>query len=77
MYSILASNGQNIAPDPTVELTTLAQRPPSREGHFAFGNRSFAPSALNPSLAPKTKILTQLAPKHKILEPPLISCFAP
>src|SRR6218665_3180144 len=36
-------------------------RPPSCEGLLAFGNRSFAPSALRPLLAPK----------HKILEPPL------
>src|SRR6218665_2601380 len=56
---------------PLGERTTLP-RPPSREGLLAFGNCSFAPSALNPPLAaPKTKISTLLAPKHKIIEPPL------
>src|SRR6218665_2655394 len=40
-------------------------RPPSREGLLAFGNGSFAPSALNLHLAPppqKPKIPAQLAP---------------
>src|SRR6218665_990392 len=66
MYSILACNVQNhvgfwgSAPDPAGELTTLP-RPPSREGLLAFGICSFAPSALNPPLAPQTKIPAQLA----------------
>src|SRR6218665_4195257 len=38
-------------------------RPPSREGLLAFGNRSFAPSALSPFLAPQTKIRVLLAPQ--------------
>src|SRR6218665_1948643 len=38
-------------------------RPPSREGLLAFGNHNFAPSALNPSLAPQTKIPAPLAPQ--------------
>jgi len=51
-------------------------RPLSREGLLAFGNRIFAPSALNPTLAPappnkNTRLVSP--PKHKILAPPLIS----
>ena len=47
---------------PLGELTTLP-RPPSREGLLAFGNLSFAPSALSPFLAPQTKIPVLLAPQ--------------
>jgi len=51
---------------------TTLPRPPSREGLLAFGNRSFAPSALNPPLAPPNKNTRSVSPpKHKILEQPL------
>src|SRR6218665_1224160 len=47
--------------------------PPSREGLLAFGNRSFAPSSLNPPLAPPNKNTRPVSPpKHRILEPPLL-----
>src|SRR6218665_2551416 len=53
------------------ELTTLP-KPPSREGLLAFGNSSFAPSALNPPLAPpKQKFPPCYPSKHKIIETPL------
>src|SRR6218665_2540137 len=56
---------------PLGELTMLP-KPPSREWLFAFGNRSFAPSALNLPLAPPNKNTRPVSPpKHKILEPPL------
>src|SRR6218665_1247897 len=60
-----------LCPRPRWGSLRRSPRPPSPEGLLAFGNRSFAPSALNPSLAPPTKIPAPLAPKHKILEPPL------
>src|SRR6218665_1094762 len=50
-------------------------RPPrhlSRELLITFGNRSFAPSALNPPLVLlQINISAPLSPKPKILEPPL------
>src|SRR6218665_3129540 len=51
------------AAPPQTPLGSLRRslRPPSCEGLLDFGNRWFAPSALNPPLAPK----------HKILKPPL------
>src|SRR6218665_3462278 len=70
MYSILTSNVQNSVGFWGTPLRRLRRSPrsPSREGLLTFGNRSFAPSAVNPPLAPK----------HKILEPPLMPgplCF--
>src|SRR6218665_2030143 len=62
---------------PLGELTTLPQTL-SREGLLAFGNRSFAPSALNPPLAPPNKNPRPISPpKHKILEPPLVGILHP
>src|SRR6218665_2577959 len=50
-------------PAPAGEHTTLP-RPPSREGLLAFGNRSFAPSALNPPLVPKNKNSRPVSPPN-------------
>src|SRR6218665_672722 len=75
------------APDPAGGAYDAPQTP-SREGLLAFGNRSFAPSALNPPLAPPQQKKTPpypppnknprpvSPPKHKILEPPLGEEFA-
>jgi len=71
MCSILAWNVQNQTPLGTSEEYTTLPRPPSREELLALSNRTFAPSAHNSPLAPQTKISALLAPKHKILEPPL------
>src|SRR6218665_36704 len=57
------------------DLTTLHQTP-SREGLLAFGNRSFAPSALSPFLAlPDRNSRLVSPPKRKILEPPLVPAW--
>jgi len=50
MFKITLASG---AP-PQIPLRTLRRspRPFSREGLLAFGDRSFAPSALNPPWAP-------------------------
>src|SRR6218665_2228454 len=45
-----------LRPRPRWESLRRSTRPPSREGLLAFGNRSFAPSALNRPLAAQTKI---------------------
>src|SRR6218665_3933100 len=65
MFKITSVSG---AP-PQTPLGSLRRSPrlPSREELLAFGNRSFAPSALNPRVAPQNKkFLTLLAFKHKI-----------
>jgi len=49
-------------------------RPPNREGFLAFGNRSFAPSALNPYLALQTKIPTPLAPQTQNPRSATVTC---
>jgi len=48
---------------PLGELTTLPQTPYSREGLLAFGNRSFAPSALNPPFSPPNKNIHPVSPQ--------------
>ena len=49
-----------------------ALRPPSPEGLLAFGNSSFAPSVLDPPLAPPNKII-RVSHNLKFLVPNLIS----
>ena len=72
VYSLRPRRFLGLRPRPRWGSLRRSLRPPSREGLLAFGNRSFAPSALSPFLAPQTKIPVLLAPKHKILEPPLV-----
>src|SRR6218665_2058920 len=46
-----------------------------RQTLLGFGNRSFAPSALNPHYPPQRKNPRPISPpKQKILEPPLGNC---
>ena len=58
----MKSSKSRRSPDPAGGLLR-SPRPPSRKGLLAFGNRSFAPSALSPFLAPQTKIPVLLAPQ--------------
>src|SRR6218665_214838 len=62
MFKITSVSG---AP-PRTPLGSLRRspRPHSREGLLAFGNRSFAPSALNPPLAPQKQNSHPVSPPN-------------
>src|SRR6218665_1247279 len=65
-----------LRPRPRWGSLRRSPRSPSREGLLAFGNRSFAPSALNPPLAPPNKNPRPVSPPNtKILEPPLAIAY--
>jgi len=49
MFKITSASGA--LPQTPLGSLPRSLRPPSREGLLAFGNRSFAPSALNPPWA--------------------------
>src|SRR6218665_4004055 len=66
MFKIASVSGAPRSGGSLLGSLRCSPRPPSCEGFLAFGNRIFAPSALNPHLAPpKQKYPPVNPPKQK------------